>query len=306
MRGASSAAELMPLQRVSFHCSCGCSDSTASLPSSTRIHQAFASPHHTLFLRRSDCFCLLFHTQSLFKDMHLEASLFLDTPATVSLLCPVLGLFPLYMLLTFSFYVYEFSDEGAVAPRSRSTSAGSSALDATTCSSSVWRNILLPPQNMHRKNIEQHANMPASLNNACQNSPFTCLSLRMLQPILDGRKTPPLQQWACLPCGKEVHAKATLHANDTHNKTKFTQKQIEQMTTPRLAQKSHDGRSRFASTCGGGPSPVLLHLPVRLRASSNAADGLFMCASHSAFRTEDLFSICRSPLWNVVSSPFWR
>ena len=160
-----------------IHCSRGCSDSTASVslpcedlgplrPGSTKL--CVTTPH--AFLRRSDCFCLLFHTQSLFKDMHLEASLFLDTPATVSLFCVpcLVTLFPLYMFLTFSFYVYEFSDEGAVAPRSRSTSAGSSARDATTCSSSVWRNILLPPQNMHRKNIEQHSNLPASLNNACQ------------------------------------------------------------------------------------------------------------------------------------------
>ena len=49
--------------------------------------------------------------------------------------------------------------------------------------------------------------------------------------------------------------------------------------------------------------PVLLHLP-QVSASSNAAVGHFMCASHSARRTEVLLSICRSLLRSQQASPF--
>ena len=48
--------------------------------------------------------------------------------------------------------------------------------------------------------------------------------------------------------------------------------------------------------------PVLLPSSVRLRASSNAAVGLVMCASHSACRTEALVSICRHHIGSAFAS----
>ena len=87
-------------------------------------------------------------------------------------------------------------------------------------------------------------------------SPFCC------SPSLVWETARTLQQWACLPNGKEIlTSKAILYSEDNDrqdaqaHKVRSTPKQTKQMKAPWLAQKSHNGRSRFARPCSGWLSP---------------------------------------------------